>query len=343
MKTSAQKIFLFGVMILITLAFGRYSGVEVYSQTPDKEEKIKLTPANLEEAVLEAVQAIKEEKAEPVEEKSDAASNILKGESEQALEVLQEEVLAPKEESARLPSFSASVVSVSNLKTRDVYFEYEASRRWPMASITKLMTAVVAFRKIDQAAIIEISDKDFAFLDGTVFKLKPGEKYSRDDLLDMTLGVSSNEAAEALANFYGRERFVEEMNLQAKEWGLNNTFYKDPTGISVSNQSTAGDLRESAIRIYNEEPTVFEITRRAKIDIREQGSKKIFRFDNINTFTSRKDFLGGKTGYTEEAQQNLLSIFKYDGQLILIVVLGTEDRFAQTEGLFDWYKNIRPK
>ena len=337
MKTSAQKIFLFGVMILITLAFGRYSQGEIDSQSQVKEEKIKLTSATLEETVLEAVQDLEEKREEQREEqkedKNDAVSNILKGESKTVLEILQEEP-------GQSPSFLASVVSVSNLKTRDVFFEYETSRRWPVASITKLMTAVAAFRKIDQTSVIEVTNRDLEFFEETASKIKAGDKYSRDDMLEIMLGTSSNEAAEALANFYGRDKFIHEMNLQAKEWGLNNTYYKDPTGISVSNQSTASDLRELTIRIYNEEPMIFEITRRARLDARELESKKVYRFDSNNIFTSRKDFLGGKTGYTDEAQQNLLSIFKYDGQPILIIVLGTNDRFTQTEDLFNWYKNI---
>jgi len=340
MKTSAQKIFLFGVMILITLSFGRYSKGEVETGLDKKEEKIKLTPAALEETVIEAVRALEEDKQKK-EEEALVASNLLKGGGEFASKARQKEELEIlQKEPEFLPDFSASVASVSNLKTRDVFFEYEASRRWPMASITKLMTAAVALRKIDQAAVVEIKEKDFELLGGVGLKLKTGEEYSRDDLLDLILGISNNEAAEALANFYGRENFMAEMNAQAKEWGLNNTYFKDPTGISVSNQSTASDLRELAIRIYNEEPTIFEITRRPKVDVKELGANKIYRFDNINTFASRKDFMGGKTGYTDEAQQNLLSIFKYGNQLVLVIVLGTSDRFTQTDNLFNWYKNI---
>ncbi|MEK7138446.1 MAG: serine hydrolase [Patescibacteria group bacterium] len=335
MKTSAQKIFLFGVMILITLMFGKYSQGEMDSDTNIKEDKIKLSPAALEETVLEAVQALEEKQ----EERRVETSNALKTEEEAVLEVLTEEKSIQQEESLA-PNFSAAIVSVSNLNSRDVFFQSEDAKRWPMASITKLMTAVVAFKKIEQSAVIEVTPKSFEFLEEEVSKIKVGEQYSRDDLIEIMLGTSSNEAAEVIANFYGREKFLEEMNLQANEWGLSNTHFKDPTGISVSNQSSASDLREMATRIYSENPTIFEITRRAKVDVRELVSKKVYSFTSNNTFTARKDFFGGKTGYTDEAQQNLLSIFKYDNQPILIIVLGTADRFEQTENLFNWYKNI---
>lgn len=338
MKTSAQKIFLFGVMILITLAFGRYSQGEAGFEAEANKEKIELKAANLEEAVVEAVKNLEERKE--TEQKVEEQSAVVSEAEISVSESISGEDLKKEEKSGRLPSFEASVVSVSNLNTRDVFFDHESSKRWPMASITKLMTAVVALRKVDQAAVIEVTPQSFDWLEEAAPKVRIGEKYSRDDMLEIMLGTSSNEAAEALAGFLGREKFIEEMNLQAKDWGLHDTYYKDPTGISVSNQSTASDLRELATRIYNEEPTIFEITRRARVDVRELNSKKVSSFHSNNTFTARKDFLGGKTGYTDEAQQNLLSIFKYNNQPILIIVMGTSDRFGQTENLFSWYKNI---
>lgn len=338
MKTSAQKVFLFGAMILMTLTFGRYSKSEADLALKVKEEKIKLTPAALEETILDAVKAIEEKKEEArIESIQTEKIASEKNKAEALLEVVVEE---EKKEVGQLPDFAAAVVSISNLNTRDVFYEFESAKRWPMASITKLMTAFVALKKIDQASIIEVKPEDFIFLEEGGAKLRVGEKYSRDDIVEVMLGTSSNEAAEAIANFYGREKFLNEMNLQAKDWGLSGTYFKDPTGISVSNQSTASDLREMATRIYSEEPIVFEITRRSKVDIREQTTKKVYSLPSNNNFTSRKDFLGGKTGYTDEAQQNLLSIFKYDNQPILILVLGTADRFTQTENLFNWYKNI---
>ncbi len=221
---------------------------------------------------------------------------------------------------------SARAVLVSDLLTGETYFSLNPDKRWPSASITKLMTAVAVFQKNSLNTPID---------GGSILA---GEKYTVYDLLEKMLISSSNEVAEALATFYGYSDFMASMNGVAKEWGLNETFFKDPVGISVSNQATAFDLQRMVRKIYDFYPDVLKITRRKSADVTEINSGRKQKVLSNNEFAGQVDFLGGKTGYTEDAGENLVSIFSYNNRPLLIIILGTQDRFGETENLLDWFK-----
>jgi len=248
-------------------------------------------------------------------------------------------VLEKQQKEITTPVADVSAAAVLDLESGAPYFSYKEKIRWPMASLTKIMTAAVATEKLNMDQDVTITDEDFKFLEGAGATLKVGDKYSLGDLIQIMLTVSSNEAAEAIANAYGRDGFIKAMNDQAKDWGLRDTNFNDPTGISVSNQSTASDLYKLTRQVYNGFPELFKITRKTKILVREVESHKAVRFANINTFAGRADFLGGKTGFTEEAQGNLISIFSLNARPVVIVVLGTTDRFGESEKLWEWFKS----
>jgi len=114
---------------------------------------------------------------------------------------------------------------------------------------------------------------------------------------------------------------------------MKNTSIDDVSGLSPNNQSTINDLVRLAHYTLQKHPKIFQLSRETNVVIDD----KII--ESNNDFVGRKDFLGGKTGYTNEASGNLLSLFEYHGQPILIIVLGTESkaaRFYQTNILFEW-------
>lgn len=236
------------------------------------------------------------------------------------------------------PAIQAQIALVADIKNGGIYFDLNPNIRWPLASITKLLSAVVLSQNIplNQSATISIEDVP---TDKSGTDLVVGNSYSIGDLRLAMLLESNNEAAMAIANFYGYDKFVGAMNAKAKEWGLDNTNFDGPIGISASNQSTATDLLSLARRVYDQYPEVFKITRTKSAYITELKSGKKILLNNINLFAGRPDFLGGKTGYTEEASGNLLSLFSYKKQPILIIVLGTGDRFGDTEKLLNWFEN----
>lgn len=242
------------------------------------------------------------------------------------------------------PSIGAREAIVADLETGKPYFALHAADRWPMASVTKLMTGAYALDHMDASSSVTLAAPDFENSgDVSSHLVKAGERYSRDGLLSMMFAFSSNEAADALANAKGRLSFVAGLNGQAGAWGLSNTYFEDPTGISAANQSTPEDLVVLGRHIYHDYSQLLSITRTPRVTVRELSRGGVKSFTNINQFAGHPDFIGGKTGYTGEAQENLLSIFSYGNRPVIIVVLGTGDRFGDTSTLLSWFKrNFNP-
>lgn len=241
--------------------------------------------------------------------------------------------------SAKSAPIVGAVELIANLKTGKVAFSRNANERWALASVSKLMTAVVATDLLDSNQHITITESMLS-VDPTERIVELGDTYTVSDLLRVMLLPSNNVAAEAFAEFAGRDRFLAAMNAKAAEWGMTNTYYDDPSGLSAANQSTASDLLKLAQHIYSEYPQILAITRVPQITVTEISTGRAVALNNINHFAGNADFVGGKTGYTDQADGNLLSIFSYRGDPIGVVVLGTDDghRFDDTMKLFDWYK-----
>lgn len=238
------------------------------------------------------------------------------------------------------PEIYARKALVADLMSKEAFFDLKSKERWPLASLTKLMTAAIVLRDVGLDQPVTIGATDFLpenHEQEKTFSL--GDRYRVRDLLRAMLMASSNEAAEALANSYGRVNFIAAMNNQARDWGLDNTHFDDPTGLSASNQSTAVDIQELLSRIYEERSDILKITREKSWTIRELDTKKNRIVKNINLFAGQANFLGGKTGYTDEANGNLVSLFKYKERPVVVIILGSGDRFGETEKLFGWFKN----
>ncbi len=237
------------------------------------------------------------------------------------------------------PDIQAHVALVADLQSGEIYFEKNGADRWPLASITKLTTAAYATLHIGNDQLVSVGAALLVSLnpESSSSSILPGE-YAMHDLLYALLLPSSNVAAEALAQNFGREQFLAGMNALATEWGAASTHFEDPTGLSPANQSTAHDILKIAQAIYIKYPEIFKITRTPKFTITEHTSGKRQSFASINLFAGKPDFIGGKTGYTDEAGGNLVSVFSDGGRPILIMALGTDDRFGETEKLLSWFK-----
>lgn len=231
----------------------------------------------------------------------------------------------------------ATNVLLADLLSSEKYFEKNSGKRWPIASITKLMTGYVALKKPNLTDTVTIKKEDIDPNESGIFS--EGQEYSTRDLIRIMLIASRNTAANAVANHFGRADFMAEMNQQAKEWGMDDTHFEDPSGLSVSNQSTANDLLKLAQGITKEDSDVWKITENAKISVKEISSGKFISFESTNQFATRRDFFGGKTGYIPASDGNLLSVFLYQKRTIVIIVLGSQDRFGETEKIYNWFTN----
>ncbi|MDP3052376.1 MAG: serine hydrolase [bacterium] len=241
------------------------------------------------------------------------------------------ETLANKRQQSPDVILKTKIALVSDLDNDNDLISYNSDTPWSLASITKLMTAVLAIEEIGNKEIIP--SENALNIEGNLGKLEAGKLYKVDDLIKIMMLTSSNHAAIALADFYlfGQAEFVNLMNKKAVELGMNRTVFRDPTGLSPLNQSTANDIRKLIKYIVNNHPEILAWSR----------DKSFGDFQNINRFVERLDFLGGKTGTIDESKQNLVSLFLVDNRRILIIVLGADDRFVQTQQLLDYLKNAQ--
>ena len=239
---------------------------------------------------------------------------------------------------APVPTIADEATMVADLDAGTVYVGTNADMRWPLASVTKLMTASLVVDDLNLAQKVTIPSDAIAADPSQQF-LSAGETFTVSDLLHILLLPSSNVAAESLADYYGRTRFIAQMNARAASWGMTNTHYDDPSGLSASNQSTPNDLLKLAQKISADYPQILAITRTPQITVTDLSSGKAISVRSINDFAGRADFIGGKTGYTDEANGNLLSIFKYKNHPVLVLVMGTSDdqRFDNTLMVYNWF------
>lgn len=235
------------------------------------------------------------------------------------------------------PEVSNESYMIADLSTGAVLSGSNMAARWPTASITKLLTATLVRDQLSTSTQITITPQMFA-ADPTEETLVIGGTYSVEDLLRVMLMPSSNVAAEALADTVGRVQFMNEMNARATAWGMTQSYFDDPSGISAANQSTANDLLILAQHVYNDYPEILAITDTHQTTITELNSDKQIAVKSINDFAGEPEFVGGKTGHTSQAGNNLLSIFDYHGHPVLIILLNTDDRFGNTAKLYAWFR-----
>ena len=240
---------------------------------------------------------------------------------------------------ASIPTFSSQAYMVADLVTGKILAGSNVAKRWPTASLTKLMTATLVIDQLTPTTTITISPQMFA-ADPDEKTLVIGGTYTVGDLLHLLLMPSSNVAAQAMADYIGQTPFMNEMNQRATTWGMTNTYFADPSGISAANQSTANDLLILAQHVYQNYPQILALTNTPATTITELNSGKKITVRSINIFAGTPGFIGGKTGNTEQADANLLSLFSYNGDPVLITVLGAPSLpFQDTTALYAWYKN----
>ena len=267
------------------------------------------------------------------------------------------------------PELELQARAAVSLKSEKILLKNNINQPLPIASLTKLMTALIVFEnttEVDESKdsspsspikMGSINDYDFSNLitvseeaasqeDVPIFgNLKAGDKLLLERALELMLIYSSNDAAFALAELVGTENFVEKMNLKAEELELENTHFVNPTGldpkgihyepanIACFNHSTAEDLTKITQYILKKYPKIFEISVSQGPYPTENGTSDL-------AMPEKFKILGGKTGYTDEAEGCMLLVLE-DGKenKYINVILGAPSaaaRIVETQKLIDW-------
>jgi D-alanyl-D-alanine endopeptidase (penicillin-binding protein 7) len=231
------------------------------------------------------------------------------------------------------PNVLSSGVLVFDPASGQTLFSKNADQVTPIASITKLMTAMVVLdAKLTLEEPIELTNEDIDLLKNTKSRLPIGAHFRRDDLLRLALMASDNRAASALGRNYpgGIAAFVAAMNAKALSLGLTQTHYVDSSGLSPANVSSPQDLAK-LVAAAAKYPLIKEYSTTGAVNVTLPDGKRKINFVNTNQLVRNSDWQIGlsKTGYINEAGKCLVMQAMIANQPIVIVLLDSWGRLTR--------------
>jgi len=241
----------------------------------------------------------------------------------------------------------SAVALVQDAESGETLIAKNQGKVLPIASITKLMTAMVildAGLNLDQR--VAISDEDYDHLKGTRSRLRPGTMLTRDELLMLALMSSENRAAASLARTYpgGLSAFVPAMNAKAVALGMHDSRFVDPTGLSSSNVSTAHDLAR-LVAAAHEYPLIRQYSTRDSAVVMASGRPLGFRNTNGLVRSVNWDIGLSKTGYISEAGRCLVMRVRLASREVIVVLLdswGKLSRVGDANRIKKWLETHAP-
>ena len=247
--------------------------------------------------------------------------------------------------SIKEPDLKSGSVLVVDEKTGSVLLSQQADVAAPIASITKLMTALVvleAHQPMNELIQITADDKDLER--GSASRLAIGTKLSRADLMHVALMSSENRAAHALGRNYpgGLTAMVRAMNAKAHELGMANAHFVDPTGLSSQNVASPEDLTKLVIAASHN-PSIRNYSTDSAYKVK--AGKRVLEYHNTNTLVAKSDWdiVVQKTGYISEAGKCLVMKAVISGRAVVIVLLdsvGQYTRLADAKRIKSWMEAL---
>ena len=240
----------------------------------------------------------------------------------------------------KISARSFTVVNLS--QDGNVLLKRDGDKAYPIASITKLLSSVVAVENLDIEETI-ILTPPMLESHGYSPSLFPGAIVRAKDLMKASLIQSTNDASESLTYFMDRGVLVGLMNIKAQNIGMTDSFFYDAHGLSPGNVSTVDDIVKLLEYIMEEHPEILEITCQEDFRLPNvYGTPLTFRNLNLLHNIPPESFIGGKTGYLPEAKQTYTSLFKIGDDVFAVVILMSENRRSDLESIYEWLnKNPR--
>ncbi|OGM26640.1 hypothetical protein A3D00_01100 [Candidatus Woesebacteria bacterium RIFCSPHIGHO2_02_FULL_38_9] len=234
------------------------------------------------------------------------------------------------------PIMSAEAALAVDITSGEVLFEKSPDEPLLPASTTKIITALVAMDYYSDDMILQVGKIK---IEGQKMGLLEGERIRVRDLLDGLLIYSANDAAEVLAQNFpgGRDFFIYSMNLKARQLHLDNSSFNNPVGLDDDGQMmSARDLvKASNFAIKNSEFASIVATKEKTV--KSVDGKIAHKLVNLNKLVKDVEgVLGVKTGWTENAKENLVTYIDRNNKKVMIALLGSEDRFSETKQLINW-------
>ncbi len=297
-----------------------------------------LTTVGGAQAVEKARMSVSEKtktKSKSVTHRSAAVSDAKKGKS--SISLHKKNVSAGSTTSAvqwqelRTPVVQSGAALVVDLEGGEALFQKNATAIAPIASITKVMTAMVVLDGAPNMQVpITIADDDVDYLRGSRSRLHVGSVLRRESALLLALMSSENRAAHALARNYpgGMPAFLDAMNIKAQALGMRDTRFEDPTGLTSSNVSTAQDLAKMVTAAYRY-PLIREFTTTSEATVEVGGRELAFHNTNPLVKSAAWDVGLSKTGYIHEAGKCLVMQARVADKPVVIVLLDSVGKLTR--------------
>lgn len=256
--------------------------------------------------------------------------------------------LPPSHNGREAPATNAAAWVVIDKNSGHVLGAYHADQSWPIASITKLITADIVTRNVSSLDVWHnVYDSDD--VGGAKLLVEHGTRFRLRDLLYATLVGSANNTANSVARILGGTKadFVAYMNTRAYQLGLRHTEFTDPSGIEVGNVSTAREVGKMAATIFSENEAVREMAQTyRRLMTGSDGVQRDVMTTNWMLYQPEFDdvwVMAGKTGYLHESGWNVVEVLRPsrfdDRRELVVVVLGSPmrgDSFKNVEALSHW-------
>ena len=238
-----------------------------------------------------------------------------------------------------LDTITAKSAIIYDVDAKSVIFSKNPTDKLPMASLTKIMTAIVGieYKRDDDRYVVQKE----AMVGEDSMGLYPGEKLTLEELLYGLLLPSGNDAAEVIAqNFpYGRQAFIDAMNVRAKEIGATHTKFSNPSGLQGDGEqyTTVEDMVKITYYALTNFPEFAQIVQTANYTIPATATHRSYTLINeTNLLTSYPGVKGVKTGFTPEAGLCLVTYLEFKNKRLIGVILGSENRRAEMKQLLDY-------
>lgn len=244
-------------------------------------------------------------------------------------------------EETNAPKVSAKAALFTDTKNGEVLYGKNIHDSLPIASLVKVMTVLIALEHKNMNDEFTVSQRA-ADMEPDKMLLIAGEKLTLRELLDGIFLISANDAAEVLAEGTtgDRAQFVKLMNDKAKQLGMNNTYFANPTGLDEdtgSAYSTVYDLAILTRYLIRRYPQVIEISKTEHIYLPQTENHQDYdMYSGINLLTTYPGVVGFKTGYTPEAGLTLITLAQKSGHEIIGVLLGSASRRDEARELLDY-------
>lgn len=232
--------------------------------------------------------------------------------------------------------YSAKSVCLYDIKDKKIVYGYNENEKMEPASITKIVTAITALSLGDSDETVTVSARA-AGTEGSSLYLKSGETLTLSELLYGLMLHSGNDAANAIADHFGYDEFINEMNETARYAGAVNSHFENPSGLpSSAHYVTAADMAK--ITAYAlENPTFREIVSAKTAQISNNGNGNRYLKNHNKLLWLYSNTIGVKTGFTKSAGRTLVSAAQKDGRTLVCVTLCDPDDWNDHISLYKKY------